>query len=269
MQSKINWKIFFISSLAIITLGGSYYLRFYDNDTISNDQQRDKILQKPEPLLASRIIYFWNSNNNNFEKVTKDTMYDKTAKNKIVSSKEDQADLNNNLIQETYTLENSRLTIAEKENIAWQSPADWRVDNFFLADSNNDGILDINLSVWKAGDFGESKPFWVEENDMGVKNHFFVFDFVNGAVSPIWQSSNLEKPNCEFIFADIDGDEKNDLIAIEGDYSQKLNCDGNYVAVWKWNGWGFSNEWRSEKGSFANLEIEKNDGKNYVAVDSF
>ncbi len=269
MQRKIIWKIFFISSLVIIALGGSYYLRSCKNDTALNNQQQDEILQKPELSLASKIIYSWNSGNNNFEKTSRAIIYSENLKNKIAIAKKEQADLNNNLIQEIYVLENNRLAIAEKENIIWQSPDDWRIGNFFLADSNNDGISDINLSVWKAGNFGESKPFWIEENDMSVKNHFFVFDFVNGAVKPIWQSSNLEKPNCEFIFADIDGDRKNDLIAIEGDYSQEPGCNGNYVAVWKWNGWGFSNEWRSEKGNFANLEIEKVGDKNYIIIDSF
>ena len=101
------------------------------------------------------------------------------------------------------------------------------------------------------------------------KNHFFIFDFIGDAMKQIWGSSNLGEPNCEFQIADIDNDGKNDLIVIEGDYSHKPKCNGNYVAVWKWNDWGFSNEWRSEKGTFSNLEIEKNDGKSYIVVDSF
>jgi len=59
------------------------------------------------------------------------------------------------------------------------------------------------------------------------------------------------------------------LIVIEGDYSQEPECNGNYVAVWKWNDWGFSNEWRSEKGTFSNLEIEEINKKTYILTDSF
>ena len=130
-------------------------------------------------------------------------------------------------------------------------------------------MKEINLWVWKSGDYGNSKPFWVKENDMSVKNHFFVFDFVSGTMKPIWQSSNLDTPNCEFKITDADGDGKNDLVVIEGDYSQKPMCSGNYVAVWKWNDWGFSNEWRSDKGKFSNLDIEHIGTKIRMVVDGF
>ncbi|HNW09314.1 MAG TPA: hypothetical protein PK412_01520 [bacterium] len=168
-----------------------------------------------------------------------------------------EADLDNNSITESYQLENGRLIISEDSKIVWQSPDEWRIEGFVLADSNNDNVQEINVSLWKAGSFGSSKPFWVEENDMSIKNHFFILGFLNGEIRQLWGSSNLAEPNCEFKIADVDGDGKNDLVVIEGDYSQQSNCHGNYVAVWEWNGWGFSNYWRSDKGSFAGLEIEK------------
>lgn len=186
-----------------------------------------------------------------------------------VSSRQAEADLDNDSIMESYSLKNGRLIISADSEIIWQSPAEWWIDDFVLADSNNDGIKDINLSLWKAGNFGSSKPFWVKENDMSVKNHFFVLTFMAGAVEPLWASSNLTEPNCEFQIADVDGDEKNDLVVIEGDYSQQPNCGRNYVAVWQWNGWGFFNHWRSEKGNFAGLEIEDVDGKINIVVNSF
>jgi len=122
------------------------------------------------------------------------------------------------------------------------------------------------MSLWKSGDFGTSKPFWIKENDMSVKNHFFVYDLVNGKIKPVWGSSNLTAPNCEFKIADVNGDGENELIALEGDYADKPLCKGNYVAVWKWNGWGFSNEWRSKKGNFSNLELERVNNKLCILV---
>lgn len=231
--------------------------------------ESEKILKKLNFPLDNRIIYFWNSNEANFQKISGATIYLEEPQNKEIILKQEQADLDNNSIKETYILENGKLTISENSKIIWQSSTEWWVDNFVLADSNNDGIADISLSLWKAGNFGSSKPFWVKENDMSVKNHFFVLDFINGELKQVWGSSNLAEPNCKFQIADIDNDGKNDLIVIEGDYSQKPKCSGNYVAVWKWNDWGFSNEWRSERGNYTNLEIEKIDGKNYIAVDSF
>lgn len=231
--------------------------------------EAEKILQRLQFPLVSRTVYFWNSGNNNFRETSRTTVYNETPKGEAVVSRKERADLDNNGVQETYALENGRLTITENANIVWQSPTDWWIDNFILADANNDGVSDVNLSVWKAGNFGTSKPFWIKENDMNVKNHFFVFDFVNGAMRSIWGSSNLGVPNCEFKIADIDGDRKNDLITIEGNYSQKPGCNGNYVAVWKWNGWGFSNEWRSDRGQFRNLSIEHIGNRAEMVIDEF
>lgn len=235
---------------------------------MANKNEADKILQRLNFSLASQDVYSWNNNNNNFEKAIRGAIYNDSSKNGGIISKQELADLDNDSVPENYNLENGRLTIMENEKMIWQSPSDWWIDDFILADSNNDGIEDINLSLWKSGNFGTSKPFWVKKNDMSVKNHFFVLDFLNGAIKQVWGSSNLGEPNCEFKITDVDNDGKNDLVVIEGDYSQKPNCEGNYVAVWKWNDWGFSNEWRSEQGNFSDLEIEKIGGKSYIVVNT-
>jgi len=234
---------------------------------MANKSRADKILQRLDFSLANQSVYSWSNDDNNFKKRTRGAIYSDISKNGGIITKQERADLDNDSVFENYDLENGRLTITKNEKMIWQSPNNWWIDHFALADSNNDGIVDINLSLWKSGNFGTSKPFWVKENDMSVKNHFFVLDFVGGKVREVWGSSNLVEPNCEFKIADVDNDGKKDLVVIEGDYSQKPKCDGNYVAVWKWNDWGFSNEWRSEKGNFANLEIEKIDGKSYIVVD--
>lgn len=235
---------------------------------MANKNEIDTILQRLKFPASNQNVYFWNNAVSNFEKELKAVIYTGISKDESVVLKQEQADLDNNSIPENYVLENGKLTIAENEKKIWQSPNDWWIDNFILADSNNDGIVDINLSLWKSGNFGTSKPFWVKENDMSVKNHFFVLDFVGGSVKQVWGSSNLAEPNCEFKIADVDNDGKNDLVVIEGDYSQKPKCTGNYIAVWKWNDWGFSNEWRSEKSKILNLEIEIIGGKSYIVVDT-
>lgn len=235
---------------------------------MADKNEADKILQRLNFSLANQDVYAWNNNDNNFEKGIQRAVYNDAFESGKIISKQEHADLDNNSVSENYDLENGNLTITENEKMIWQSPSDWWIDDFALADSNNDKVVDINLSLWKSGSFGASKPFWVKENDMSIKNHFFVLDFSGGAIKQVWGSSNLAVPNCEFEIADVDNDEKNDLVVVEGDYSQKPKCTGNYVAVWKWNDWGFSNEWRSEKGNFTNLEIEKIKGKSYIVVDT-
>ena len=235
---------------------------------IADSDEAKKILDRLNFSLADRVSYYWNGVKNNFEESSIPTIYN-NQKTETGSHEREYTSLEKNSIQTTYSLKNGQMTISEKSKIIWQSPSDWWIDDFVLADSNNDGITDINMSVWKPGDFGISKPFWVKENDMSIKNHFFIFDLVDGVMKPIWQSSNLEAPNCKFAIADIDGDGKNDLVVNEGNYSQKPECNGNYIAVWKWNGWGFSNEWRSKEGNYNDIEIEKIDRGNYVSADTF
>jgi hypothetical protein len=96
-------------------------------------------------------------------------------------------------------LEDGKLTIThEGEGAAfWESPAEWYVDSYAFGDAVGDGTQQLTMSVWKAGNFGPSQPFWVTENDPSVKNHFFVFTFTDKTLEPVWQSSNLEKPNCD------------------------------------------------------------------------
>ncbi len=178
------------------------------------------------------------------------------------------ADVDDNSIKEKYILSDGVLTVSESLKMVWQSPKEWQIDSFEIADSNNDGVKDINVSLWKSGSFGKSKPFWVEKNDMSIKNHFFVLDFVDGAIKQVWGSSNLSSPNCEFKIADIDDDGKNELVVIEGEYTNGKECEGKYVAVWKWNEWGFSNEWRSDERVYKNLVIKKRDGKEYFTFDT-
>ena len=140
-------------------------------------------------------------------------------------------------VQESYTLRDGRIMVKDGSRIIWQSEDDWWVDYFFLGDANNDGILELNLLVWKEGSFGPYKPFWVEEEDLSVKNHLFIFKLEKDTFKPVWQSSNLAHPNYRAALIDIDGDGENELVAVEGSYTDPKQAE---VTLWKWNGWGFT-----------------------------
>ncbi len=166
-------------------------------------------------------------------------------------------DINENSVPETYDLKEGRLSVSESGGIIWQTPTDWWVDSYFLADSTRDGRPKLNMSVWKAGNYGTTPPFWEKENDQSTKNHFFVFGYSKERqkISPIWQSSNLEAPNCDALFDDVNNDGRQELIVIEGSYDDWPYCKGRHVAVWSWNGWGFANDWRSDPGSYLRLSL--------------
>lgn len=235
----------------------------------ANSEESKRILQKLKFPLKDQTVYCWSEGNNDFQRETKKLIYQNIEQESGNISKSRQADLDNDLVLENYSLASGRLTIYENSKNIWQSPHDWWIDDFVLADANNDGILDINLSLWRVRNFGSSQPFWIQENDTSVKNHFFVLDIVDNSVKEIWGSSNLAVPNCEFQIADVDADGENELIAIEGDYSQTSECRGNYISVWEWDIWGFTKKWRGEKGDFSNLEIETIGGKTYILANTF
>ena len=148
-----------------------------------------------------------------------------------------QHDLDNNGKPEEYILKDGRLTVKEGPDIIWQSPVSWWVDYFFIGDATNNGKSVLNLSVWKEGSFGPYKPFWVKEEDTGVKNHLFIFQFEKNEFKPVWQSSNLDCPIRHATLIDLNGDGENELVVREGTYANPQKCE---ITLWKWNGWGFS-----------------------------
>jgi hypothetical protein len=148
-----------------------------------------------------------------------------------------QSDLNKDGVYEEYLLQDGRVTVRIGPETAWQSPDEWWIDYFFTGDATNDGSLELNLLVWKEGSFGPHKPFWVEAEDHKIKNHLFIFKLEGNSLKPVWQSSNLDNPNYWATLADVNNDNANELVVIEGSYTDPLR---RQVTVWQWNGWGFT-----------------------------
>lgn len=221
-------------------------------------EQKQTNNAKPAASPKEVRVFCWDADKENFDKSNAEFFDEASLKMPVSTSI--LADINNDNVSESYDLFDGVLTVTENSLTIWQSDVRWKVDSFILADSNNDGISDLNLSLWKPGNFGEMIPFWVKENDMSVKNHFFIYDLVGDEMKTLWQSSNLPVPNRRFLIDDINADKENELIVIEGDYADP-NRSGQHLAVWKWHEWGFLNEWRSEKGEFSGLKVEEIDGK--------
>ena len=145
-------------------------------------------------------------------------------------------DLDGDGVEENYSLRDGRVTVATAKGLIWQTPEAWWVDDFFLSDANNDGNSDFSLLVWKSGSFGPVKPFWINCEDKSIKNHLFVFKLINGTFRPVWQSSNLDRPVLAADIKDIDGDGNQELVAVEGSYTDP---SVRKVTIWRWKGWGF------------------------------
>lgn len=232
-----------------------------------NDTLQPEILFEELSLTKDKRIYYVFKEGDYIDGKL-DTIYLNKEDEKMIEKKRFD-DANENGIKEEYALSMGKLIVKEGEKFLWESPGDWWIDDFEVADITGNGRKELNLSVWKSGSFGSSKPFWVEKDDPSVRNHFFVHEVNEDNVRQIWGSSNLPLMNHRFKIADIDNDGINDLVVIERNYPDVGSDEERFVAVWKWNGWGFTNEWRSEAQRFSCLEIVKNQGKNIVLVDLY
>ncbi|MFA5536909.1 MAG: CapA family protein [Bacillota bacterium] len=148
-----------------------------------------------------------------------------------------QFDLDGDGYPEEIKLRDGQVEIWRAKQLIWQSSEKWWVDDFFLGDANNDGRVEIGLLLWKEGSFGPYQPFWLQERDNSFRNHLFLFKLEAGAIKALWHSSNLDRPNYQATLVDLNNDGENELLVIEGSYSDpKLRK----ITLWQWNGWGFS-----------------------------
>lgn len=154
-------------------------------------------------------------------------------------------DLDGDGMKEEYILVDHHLTVREGEKQLWRSPNDWRVDNFALGDVDNDGMVNLVLTLWKTGSFGSVKPFWQTAEDTSYKNHLFVYRLKNKAMKQVWCSSDLDRPIVSFTIRDVDGDGPS-LVVEEGKYrkmsGERYTLDTKApvrTTVWRWEEWGF------------------------------
>ncbi|MGI6373989.1 MAG: CapA family protein [Patescibacteria group bacterium] len=231
---------------------------------LAKSAEAEKILARLAYPLDLQPLYYWDGEKEIETVIGYLRESEETSKEEL--GKLVRADLDQDGIIEDYLLSAGQLQIIKEGQIIWQSPEDWQIDDFQLADINNDGVVDINLSLWKPGSFASSQPFWLAENDLRVKNHFFVLDYNQGDPQPLWGSSNLEQANCQFIVQDLDGDGFPELLTVEGEYQEGTECQGKYLAIWRWNGWGFANEWRSEAGEFKDLILKTVNQQTYFTA---
>lgn len=124
----------------------------------------------------------------------------------------------------------ARLIIENQE--VFSSNPEYDVKEVFCKDFDNDNKPEIALSLWKKGNFGNSKPFWIKENDDSYKMHLFLYKYENGKIKPFWHSSNLARQNLK-LFPINKG-----FIAIEKSYENFLFS----ISMPIWKSWGFEIE---------------------------
>jgi len=238
----------------------------YAQPQIIENKEKYEVLARLRAPLVERESFFYDEETGMVKNISYSLLGKEAPSSfNVLRVKVEDLDADGNF--EKYILQNGVLEIREAGKTIFESSPDWWIDDFSLADATGDGIINVNMSVWRAGNYGSDMPFWEEENDMSVKNHFLVYKFSEKILKPLWHSSSLDNPNCDFLFHDVDADGREELLVIEGEYGDDWLCQGKYLALWEWNEWGFYNKWRSEAGEYNRLSIETIGTKDFIFAD--
>jgi hypothetical protein len=157
------------------------------------------------------------------------------------------ADLDRNGIQESLAMTGGILTIHSAKKIAWQSPPGWNIVQAAIADPNNDGHPELVLLLWRL-----FLPWPVDQwlphggrladfhDANGLSCHIILIGWKNNGYQELWAGSAMAEPVTAFAVADLDGDNSQELVALEGNYKDPRSAPAQILKVWKWNGFGFS-----------------------------
>lgn len=169
-----------------------------------------------------------------------------------------------------------RLNLQTGENVLYQSPQEWDVRQAEFGDLNRDGRPEIILLVWR--DF---EPWPIDrllpaggriEDFHDAQNrscHIILLAWGKNGVREAWAGSALADPVTGFATGDLDGDGREELLTMEGDYDHPGFLPANGVKIWEWNGFGFT---RLEQISLPARQIFINkfgDGSQGLIVSTF
>lgn len=158
-----------------------------------------------------------------------------------------QADLNGDGLPESLALANGRLAIFSSNGSAWQSPAGWKVVQAEITDLNQDGTPEATLLVWRP-----FRPWPVDQwlphggridgfhDDQDNSCHIILVGWRGSAYGELWAGSALAEPIKSFTAADLNGDDTQELVTLEGSYTHFRSTPARALKVWEWNGFGFS-----------------------------
>lgn len=115
----------------------------------------------------------------------------------------------------------------------------WKVQ---AADVDGDGDMEIAVGVYKKAKF---HPVMAKRP--------FLYNFDGTSLSPKWRGSRLSRPFDDYIFADIDGNGKDEIVAIE-----VLANGRKVVNTYYWKGFGF--EGMGESTEYEDITVLQKNG---------
>lgn len=137
------------------------------------------------------------------------------------------------------TLAHKKVTVRHNGGVVWASPKELRVQQAMSCDIDNDRQDELILLCWRIGKYGESRPFWEEENERKWLQHIAVYEYNEGNIRPKWMSSYIG-----FEVEDM-SPESDAVRVVTGDRPQNrlfLTDREGKVTCWFWDSWGFTKE---------------------------
>ena len=124
----------------------------------------------------------------------------------------------------TLVLAENSVSVRDGSHLLWQTESSLHIQDFLTLDIDRDGQTELMLLAWRRGNYGSSRPFWVERNDTRWSQHIFIYKWQGDAPVPQWMSSRL-RPEVD-AWAARDGSQ---LFILTPEGEQTL---------WQWGNWG-------------------------------
>ena len=183
------------------------------------------------------------------------------------------ADFNRDGSPESLHLASGRLTILSGGQSVWQSPADWTVVQAGITDLNHDGTPEATLLVWRP-----FRPWPVDQwlpyggriagfhDAEGYSCQIILIGWRGSEYGELWAGSPLAEPVRSFVVADLNGDKFQELVTLEGSYTDSRSAPARALKAWKWNGFGFTVV-SSLTGTFYKMAlVQARNGRNLILV---
>ena len=146
---------------------------------------------------------------------------------------------------ESLQLARGQLRIQTDGRTRWSSPEEWKVEQALLADLDGDERLEAILLV--------SRPFqpwpvdaWLPhggridsfQDAQGYSSHIILIGWMGRKFDELWAGSAMAQPVKSIAVVPLNG-KRQQLVTLEGEYSDPPLQPARRLKVWEWNGFGF------------------------------
>ncbi len=158
-----------------------------------------------------------------------------------------QADLDGDGFTETVVISGDQISIYSEDRVVWQSPPEWQIVQVVISDLDHDVNPEVAILLWRPFQLWPVDQ-WLPNggrisrfhNAQGLSCHIILIGWTRGGYHELWAGSAMSDPITSFATADLDGDSVQELVALEGRYSDSRTAPARTLKVWKWNGFGFT-----------------------------